>query len=158
MAGRKKLKNMSKAELIEYANNCPGVKVNDSMKMSDIMNAIPWKFQDHDGDEEPKKPEEMTFEEREAALAAREAALAEREAKEIPAVSNEPLPKGLSILEAVKIKNNANAIELRKYISMDGHYRYNLTEEQKAEADKLIKEIGCSKPFKREKKPVSTGF
>jgi hypothetical protein len=166
MAGRKKLKYMSKPELIEYANNCPGVKVDESMTVGDIMKVIPWKFRDHDGEEQteeqPKETSEMTLEEREAALAKREAALAEKElelaAKEKPAVSNEPLPKGLSILEVVKVKDNANAINLRKYISMDGHYRYGLTDKQKSEADKLIEEIGCSKPFKREKKPVSTGF
>lgn len=160
MPKRKKLKNMSRTELVEYAKNCPGFVLKQGMTKPQIMDTIPWKFRDHDGEESPDRPDEPKTEaERLADLEAREAAV--KEAEENLAKSekpDEPLPSGMTILQAVRVKNNKMAATLRKYISMDGQYRYGLTDEQKKAAGDLIKEIGCSKPIKREKKPVSTGF
>ena len=163
MAKRKKLKNMTKMELLAYAKGCPGIILTENMTKPQIIEAIPWKFRDHDGPEEPKPkdPSEMTPEERLADLEAREAAVAEKE-KDLNAREGKepdvPIKKGLTIIQAVRIRNSSQATSLRRLISMDGYYRYNLTAEQKAEADKIIKEIGCSKPLKREKKPIRTGF
>lgn len=162
---RKKLKNMSRTELIAYAKECPGVVLQDKMTKPQIIKAIPWEFRDHDGDEtpeDPKAPEDKTEAERLADLEAREAALVEREkdldAREAGKKPDVPIQKGMTILQAVRLKDNSLTASLRRFISMDGQYRYGLTDEQKAEADKLIKKIGCSKPIKREKKPVETGF
>lgn len=165
---RKKLKNMNRKELIAYANSCPGVVLQGKMTKPQIIAAIPWKFQDHDGGE-AEKPEEPTLKrpkteaERLADLEAREAAVAEDEERIASAragieKANEPLPKNMTIFEVVRVKNNNVAKSLRKYISMDGYYRYGLTDEQIKEADQLIKEIGCSKPLKREKQPIKSGF
>jgi len=167
---RKKLKNMSRTELIAYANSCPGVVLQPNMNMKQIVNAIPWKFKDHDGGEkaeaEPKTEAERlaNLDAREAELDAREAAINEA-AKNLNAgqqgaknVIEEPIVpplKNKSIIDAVKVKDNA---ELRRYISMDGQYRYGLSDEQKERADRIIEKIGCSKPVPREKAPVKTGF
>lgn len=134
---RKKLKNMNRAELIAYAKSCPGVVLKEKMTKPQIINAIPWKFRDHDGGEDSGE------------------APPHAEPKNIIQEPIEPPLKSKSILEAIKVKANT---ELRRYISMDGHYRYGLSDEQIKRADVIIKKLGCSKPLKRQKEPVSTGF
>lgn len=117
---RKKLRYMSKAELIAYANSCPKVEVSDKMTVKQIMSTIPEKFRDP----EPKR----------------------KTVKKTMNVIHEPIKKATKLIpikEAVRIKANS---KLRKYISMDGRYRYGLTEEQIKLANEQIKRAGCTRP------------
>lgn len=158
---RKKLKNMSRTELIAYAKGCPGFVLKPKMTKPQIINAIPWKFRDHDGGDVPEAPEAPKTEaERLADLEAREEAVKEAEEKLAGQknVIQEPIeqPLGVTpILDAVKVKANT---ELRRYVSMEGHLRYGLTDEQKERAAEVIKKVGCTQPIKREKKEVKSGF
>jgi len=130
---RKKLKNMSLPELRAFASSCQGVVLKEKMSKKQIMAAIPWTFKDHEGGKVPSE---------------------EKPENEIQEPIEPPL-KNVSILDAVKVKANK---ELRTYISMDGCYRYGLSDEQIERADKIIKKLGCTKPLKRKKEPEASGF
>lgn len=123
---RKKLKNMKKDELVEYANSCPGVKVNMKMTKSQIMTLIPWKFKDHNP-EDIEPPEAFD------------------EQPEIEEKPQEPQPTLMPLRDALLVKNNW---QLRKYISMDGKYRTGLSEEKIERANQIMDRLKCERPKK----------
>jgi hypothetical protein len=139
---RKKLRYMKKAELIDYANSCPGIEVTGKMTVRQIMQVIPEEFRDLQSKDvtaqkQVKKKTANVIHEYPEGACALGTVGAKR--SESAAGSSKLIP----IKEAVRIKANT---KLRKYISMEGKYRYGLTEEQIKLADEQIKRAGCTRP------------